>query len=272
MEADKARGRYVDATLTTTVAEQARAYLTTRPHRASTPEHQARLVERHIAATPLGDRRLVAVRPSEVQGWATDRARVLAPTTVRVLVGLLRSVYASAVADGLVASSPAVRVKLPRHERPRVEPLTVAQVRALADAMPDRTRALVLTQAGLGLRLAELLGLRVGDVDFLRHTVSVTWQLGRDGRTLLPPKTPRSRRVLPLPSVVADALAAHLAAYPPGADGWLFTSSTGASWGHARYGAQLWGGARRRAALPEGTTTHDLRHHYASVPPPGRVW
>lgn len=40
VEADKARGRYVDATLTTTVAEQARAYLRTRPHRASTAEHR----------------------------------------------------------------------------------------------------------------------------------------------------------------------------------------------------------------------------------------
>lgn len=265
VEADKARGRYVDTALTTTVAEQARAYLATRPHRESTAEQQARLVERHIAATPLGARKLVALRPSEVQGWASDRAKVLAPTTLRVLVGLLRSVYASAVADGLVGASPVVKVTLPRYERPRVVPLTVQQVRDLADAMPGRARALVLAQAGLGLRIAELLALRTTDIDFLRRTVTVVWQLDRDGRTLRPPKTPRSRRTVPLPAVVADELAAHLAAYPPGPQGWLFTSTTGAPWGHARYGAQVWGRARARAGLPADTTTHDLRHHYASV-------
>jgi len=265
VEADKARGRYVDQTLSTTVAEQARAYLATRLHRASTAQHQARHVELHIAGTPLGARRLVAVRPSEVQAWATDRSQHLAPSTMRVLVGLLRSVYASAVEDGLVAASPVRRVKLPKLERARVVPLTVEQVRALANAMPDRARALVVTQAGLGLRLGELLALRVSDVDFLRRTVSVTCQLGRDGRSLLPPKTPRSRRVLPLPGVVADALAAHLAAYPAGEDGWVFTSTTGAPWGHARYGAQVWSAARAHAGLPGTATTHDLRHHYASV-------
>ncbi len=73
----------------------------------------------------------------------------------------LRSIYTSAVLDRLVASSPVVRVQLPRSERARVVPLTVDQVRALAEAMPARTRAMVLTQAGLGLRVGELLALRV---------------------------------------------------------------------------------------------------------------
>jgi integrase len=36
---------------------------------------------------------------------------------------------------------------------------------------------MVITQAGLGLRIAELLALRVQDVDFLRRTVKVESQL-----------------------------------------------------------------------------------------------
>ncbi len=34
---------------------------------------------------------------------------------------------------------------------------------------------------------------------------------------------------------------------------------------HDYYGAQIFASAVRRAELPAGTTTHDLRHHYASV-------
>ena len=61
-----------------------------------------------------------------------------------------------------------VGVQLPRHEKERVVPLTVEEVMRAAEAMPARNRAMVITQAGLGLRIGELLALRVEDVDFLR--------------------------------------------------------------------------------------------------------
>ena len=47
-------------------------------------------------------------------------------------------------------------------------PLSVEQVTALAEAMPERYRTMVLAQASLGLRIGELLALRVEDVDSLR--------------------------------------------------------------------------------------------------------
>jgi integrase len=200
-----------------------------------------------------------------VQSWASDRAKVLAPSTLRMLVSLLRSIYASAVLDRLAASSPVVRVALPRHERARVVPLTVGQVQALVDAMPSRNKAMVVAQAGLGLRIGELLALRLEDVDFLRRNVRVEWQFAPASKTRSEPKTPRSRRTLPLPQVVADALAQHIAAVPPAADGTLFTTRTGGPYRHDYYGSMIFGAAVGKAKLPTGTTSHDLRHHYASV-------
>src|SRR3954454_20171064 len=176
VEADKARGTYVEPSKTT-VAEYARRWAETRPHRPTTARRTELMIRLHIDGTRLGGRRLADVRPSGVQAWATDRSRVLAPTTLRQAVGLLRSVHGAAVLDRLVASSPVVRVQLPRHERERVVPLTVEQVRALADAMPARNRAMVIAQAGLGLRVGELLALRVEDVVFLRRTVRIEWQI-----------------------------------------------------------------------------------------------
>jgi hypothetical protein len=72
------------------------------------------MIRLHVEETRLGGRKLADVRPSEVQAWAIDRSRVLAPTTVRQAVGLLRSVYGAAVLDRLVAASPVVRIQLPR--------------------------------------------------------------------------------------------------------------------------------------------------------------
>ncbi|SFT63824.1 Site-specific recombinase XerD [Geodermatophilus amargosae] len=265
VEADKARGTYIEPSKVT-VAEYAREWAAARPHRPTTARRTEMMIRLHIQGTRLGGRRLADVRPSEVQAWATDRTTVLATTTVRQALGLLRSVYAAAVLDRLVASSPVVRIRLPRYERPRVVPLTVDQVAALAEAMPARYRAMVLAQAGLGLRIGELLALRVQDIDFLRRTVRVEWQFthGSKGQRS-EPKTPRSRRSVPLPGMVADALAAHLAAYESATDGTVFTTGAGTPPGHVYYGHNLIRRAVTRAGLPPGTTSHDLRHHYASV-------
>ncbi|MDP9427963.1 MAG: site-specific integrase [Actinomycetota bacterium] len=264
VEADKLRGLFVDHKDRTTVAEYARAWAAARPHRASTAARVSSLIDVHIDGTRLGGRRLVDVRPSEVQAWASDRAQVLAPSTLGALVRLLRSIYSSAVLDRLVGVSPVVRVQLPRDDRERIVPLTVAQVQALADAMRARSQTMVIAQAGLGLRLGELLALRVEDVDFLRRTARVESQIAPRTKTRTEPKTPRSRRTIPLPQVVADALAAHIVHFPPGHDGSLFITNTGQVYGREYYGA-LFAAAVKRAGLPAGTTSHDLRHHYASV-------
>jgi integrase len=63
----------------------------------------------------------------------------------------------------------------------------------------------------LGLRQAEVLGLRWDDIDFDAGTVRVTHALTRvDGKLVLAePKTERSRRTLPLSQRVREALLAH---------------------------------------------------------------
>lgn len=114
------------------------------------------------------------------------------------------------------------RLAVRRHPAPeagakRVEPLATEKVEALIEAMPSRYRALVVLAAGTGLRQGEALAVEVEAVDWLRRTLRVDRQL-----VLLPggepyialPKTPASYRTVPLPQIVVDALAAHLATFP----------------------------------------------------------
>lgn len=272
LEAAVHRGQWVDPTDRTTVAEYARRWAAMRPHRRSTAERVDRQITRQIEALPIGRRRLSSVRPSEVQAWvATLTAQGLAPSSVEVARRLLAAVFNAAVEDRLVAASPVKKVALPRPAEDRVVPLSVAQVRALAAAVPDRNRAMVLTQAGCGLRLGELLAVRVVDVDFLRRTLHVEHQLERRTRARVEPKTPRSRRKIPLPTVVAEALAAHMAEWPPLADGSLFYGANGRLYDHDMYGTRIFSAtagllaAEKGSTFPAGITTHDLRHHYASV-------
>ena len=124
---------------------------------------------------------------------------------------------------------------------------------------------MVIAQAGLGLRIGELLALRVQDVNFLGRTVRIDSQLSQDGKTRVPPKTPKSRRTLPLPDFVAQALSGHIREFPPAEDGSLFTTERGNRYRQEHYGARSFNPAVDAAGLPPGTTSHDLRHHYASV-------
>ena len=200
---------------TTTVAEYAYRWTSMRPHRPSTARNVHSLIKHHIEGTRLGSRRVGAVRPSEVQAWATERSKVMSPIRIRNLVSMLRAIFRDAVLDRLCAENPAARVVIPSFEKPLVVPLTVAEIQALTDAIPERCKAMVIVQAGAGLRISELLALRVQDVDFLRRTIRVECQFAPNSKIRVEPKTPRSKRVIPVPTFVIDAIAEQLRRFPP---------------------------------------------------------
>lgn len=75
--------------------------------------------------------------------------------------------------------------------------------------------------------------------------------------------TEASVRTVPLPRVVVEALAAHLAAYPAEPDGLVFTLG-GVPIGRQAFGHK-WRPVAKAAGLPAGTGLHALRHYYASL-------
>lgn len=272
IESSKLRGMYVDPADMTTVSEYARRWVAGRPHRATTARRMDAQVRNHIEGTTLGGRRLASVLPSDVQAWVSALSKDLAPSTVAQQVTMLRGIFSAAVLDRLVGSSPVVRIAMPRADTERVVPLTVDQVRDLAAAVPERNRAMVLTQAGLGLRIGELLALRVQDISFLGRTARVEYQLAERTRERVEPKTPRSRRTIPLPQFVGEALSEHIRQWPALGDGSVFYGPRSRRpYDHAHYGTKIFGAAVAELAaangstFPSATTTHDLRHHYASV-------
>ena len=78
---------------------------------------------------------------------------------------MLSAIFDAAVDDRLIVAPPCRRMTLPKPSAERVDPPTIEQVGALADAM-GRYGAAVILLAGSGLRIGELVGLRVEDIDF----------------------------------------------------------------------------------------------------------
>ncbi|MEV6946163.1 site-specific integrase [Streptomyces sp. NPDC051172] len=224
----------------------------------------------------LGSRAMAAIRRNDLQVLFKSLSELLSPGSVRNVYDVLVRLMTAAVEDKVIASSPCRRINLPPMQDEEVTPPTVAQVEAMARTMPPYIRAAIVTLAGSGLRIGELLGLKLSDVDFKAGAIRVERQRLQSGK-IGPPKTAKSRRTVPVGEVVTDALLTHLAARP--SKEWLFTMEEGEPLNYRRWKTE-WNCARRalqaaenEAAEREGRkpvelphmVTHDLRHFYASA-------
>lgn len=268
VQADIARGGYLDpAAARITFKEYAEGWRGQQPHRPGTARLYERTLRLHVYPV-IGGRQLGALRRSDIQGLVAGMiGSGYMPKTIENVVRLIRAALNAAVDDGILATSPHRKVTRPAVEHRYVVPLPLDGVRRAADAISPRMRALVLVSVGTGLRQGEALGLTVDRVNLLRREVTVDRQLVKvvgKPPTLGPLKTASSRRVVPLPTFVVEALAAHLAEYTPGRDGLVFCGAEGQpiarAWLH-----RAWRKAIAEAGLPSDTTWHLLRHTYASI-------
>ena len=146
------------------------------------------------------------ILPSEVQAWVKGMSTSMAPSSVEACYRLLATILKSAVADRLIPSGPCIRIRLPKKHTDVIEPLTVEQVAAVHDQMPERARAIVTLAAGTGLRRGEALGLTLDRVDFLRRTITVDRQLMKKTTASSPRERPKKEALRALKRRVSDAV------------------------------------------------------------------
>lgn len=270
IRADAARGEFVqpaDARIKlATYAEQWLATRTVQPSTYASYEINLRL---HVLPL-LGERPLSSLRRSDIQKLVRDlQSSGLADRTVRHNARLLGMVLKEAVRDRKLVVSPFDKISLPEQHRRELALLTPDQLRGLFDAAGSPHRPLLMLGATAGLRQGELLGLTVGNLDFLRGVVRVRTQLlTRTGEGAILTdrlKTPASRRDVPIPPSICAVMAEHLAARRPAPDELVFLNGHGRPWRRSSVNDVVWKPALRRAGLPEGYGMHSLRHSYVAM-------
>lgn len=238
----------------------------------STKESNATAIESvTFSDVPLGQ-----LRKSHLEQWVKGmHGRGLAPSTIGVRYSVIRSVLKGAVSDKVISMDPSDGVRLPKERRAEAAmmiPTTDQAAKALASAAECEPHfyAFVATAAFAGLRLGEIAGLQVSDVDFLRRTIRVNRQIQGNGRgktKVVPPKH-GSERPVPVPEELTNILAKHIETHGltedpthPG-ESWIFGAE---GWVYQRNNAgHAWRRLRERVGL-EAFTLHDLRHFYASA-------
>jgi integrase len=163
----------------------------------------------------LGKSRLDKLQPQRVQALLDAKLKAgLAPQTVIHIRAILRRALGRAVRYGWIHRNVAALTDPPRLERFEIKPFLPDEARAFLDAARgDDLEALYKLALSTGLRQGELLGLKWEDLSLDSAELRVNHALQRYGGALhlVPPKTARSRRSVPIPALAIEALRVHRA-------------------------------------------------------------
>lgn len=100
----------------------------------------------------------------------------LSGRTVKYIYGILLQALDQAITEKLIAYNPASKgnIKLPRHEKPEIQPLYTEQAKEFLQAIKDMwLYPLFLIDISTGLRRGELLGLQWPDINFTDKTATI---------------------------------------------------------------------------------------------------
>lgn len=260
-------GAYLDRWLATKQAEVERGYWTR-------CEAYIRL---HIKPT-LGRVPLVKLTAQQLSAlYARKLEEGVAPNTVRHLHATLHVSLEDALRLDLVARNVADLVRPPKAPHLEMQTYTSEQANQLLEAARgDRLEALYVLMLTSACRLGELLGLRWPAVDLERAEMQITASLKdvAGHRILGTPKTPHSRRTIPLTPLAVDSLQRHrtpqlaerlafgTADWNP--DQLVFCTTVGTSYSQTNWRKQQYIPRLKKAALPY-IRPHDLRHTAATL-------
>lgn len=185
---------------------------------------------------------------------AREHRAGLSPASLQRLLCACRGLFRHLVREGRLQGDPAAGLRAPRRQRRLPEVLDADEARALVElpangALARRDRAMLELFYSSGLRLAELVGLRWGDVDLDDGQARV---LGKGRKT----------RIVPIGRHAREALRA-LAADGAAPDQPVFRGRGGAPLSPRSVQLRL-KQAALKSGLPRNVYPHLLRHSCAS--------
>jgi integrase/recombinase XerC len=189
---------------------------------------------------------------------ARSHAAGLNPRSVQRRLSAVRGYFGYLVREGAASSNPAVDIKAPKAAKRLPGTLDVDQIAQLletagGDALAVRDRAIMELFYSSGLRLAELVGLSITDIDLADRTVRV---LGKGAKA----------RIVPVGRKACDAVRAWLrerAALSAIDETALFVGRNGERLKARAIQLRIAQWARR-AGLPSNVYPHLFRHSFAT--------
>ncbi|EGD51740.1 integrase family protein [Thermoanaerobacter ethanolicus JW 200] len=180
--------------------------------KATTYQSYVKIIELYIKPV-LGDYKISKLNPLLIQDMLTNMMnKNLSARTIRYTHTILKNALNQAVKWQIISNNPCNNVDLPKQTKQEMKVLTPEQAKKFLEAcVYNRWGILFEVLLTSGMRPGEALGLKWEDIDFKNNRIYVKRNLTRtnDGWKLEEPKTPRSRRTIPLPKEVMKSLKEH---------------------------------------------------------------
>ncbi|WP_042365973.1 tyrosine-type recombinase/integrase [Streptacidiphilus neutrinimicus] len=172
-----------------------------RPQRKKTTYAKYETHVRRYLIPSLGTKRLESLSVPDVRRFLVMVTRQASAATAKESHRVLRTALSAACREELISRNVATLVPAPRVEVREMKTWTLDEtVTFLEAARPDPLYTAFVLAIALGLRRGEILGLRWGDIDLDRRTLTVRNQLQRVQKELYADSTKNRRtRVIPLP-------------------------------------------------------------------------
>lgn len=236
------------------------------------------LLKRYVRER-LGSLRLVNLRPLDIQAlYSKMQEQGLSARVIRYTHAVLSSALKQAVHWGMLTRNPAQLAQLPKQKRREMHALSAVEVACFLDVLQGTRYAVLFAFAiTTGMRPEEYFALQWKDVDLEKGVATVRRALIRKkggGWYFTEPKTPQSRRSIPLPASMAAQIKAHRRAQ---AEERLKAGSAyqnnelvfATEWGTPLDLSNLTNNhfkpALKRAGLPKSVRLYDLRHTCATL-------
>jgi integrase len=209
-------------------------------------------------------RHLSKITPLIVQAWVNELSQTkLAPATIEKCYRSLRSCLKQAEAWDLIDRNPCRSIDRPRQNQEELSFLKPEEIGRVLDAAEEPERTLFAVLAFSGLRLGEALGLAWKHISFEDNAIIVerAWSYWGGFQE---PKTPTSRRAVPMLPTLAGLLHEHYQRESTPAPDILLFSFGGEKPIDAANARKEFLKALNRASLKH-VTLHSLRHSFAST-------
>jgi len=233
-----------------------------RPFKPSTLRGYRQIfIDRIVPA--VGHVKVATLTTSDLQVLVDEwQAEGHAASTVRNSLRPLQAIYRRARAREGVPVNPTRDLELPVPERREVEIVSPQSAAALLAALPRSERAVWATALYAGLRSGELRALRWAAVDLSRGIIEVreSWD-PKAGP--VEPKTRRSRRRVPVPSVLRDLLFNLQRSGTKAGEALIFEGDSGVPFQPEKLYRNA-DSAWHHAGIRERLRLHQARHTYAS--------
>ncbi len=206
-----------------------------------------------LLCSAFGPRRLDAITRADLDRYVARRLTQVRTSTVRREIAVLRVLFRRAVEWDVLTSSPVLGLRRVREPPHRTRFLTPEEWRRFLAAAPAWLKPIATLAVLTGMRLKEVVGLRLDDWDRDAHLLHVPTDS----------KTPQARTI-PL-SAEAEAVLTSLPR-PPTRSGFLFRDGEGEPYATASGRNRITKAtiAAMRAAGIERASFHTLRHTAAT--------